>query len=168
VPERNPNPLKDNVDPEVEEEELPPPPPNVGRAGPRRTTPSRKPTSNAGTTTIYVSQNVKARAEDLCRKNRWTYADLVLMAVAENHENLDDVLAKARVSTAPVSALFPVDPRRVKYLGGGGTQLQFTPTKEQAVVLKKLGDDIGFEHWNWLAPVLDAYLPGRKDRKDKA
>jgi hypothetical protein len=52
----------------------------------------------------------------------------------------------------------------VRYVGGGSVQIGFSPTADQEEVLDRIGADLGFEtRSTWIAPVLNAFLPGRKD-----
>jgi hypothetical protein len=52
----------------------------------------------------------------------------------------------------------------VRYLGGGSVQIAFSPTPEQEQVIDRIGAEIGFAtRSTWIAPVLNAFLPGRKD-----
>ncbi|MGC7247325.1 hypothetical protein RBA15_22395, partial [Mycobacteroides abscessus subsp. massiliense] len=62
--------------------------------------------------------------------------------------------------------LFPADPAAVKYLGGGPAQIMYAATPEQSAVLDRLGAEHGFSaRSTWLAPVLNHFLPGRKDKR---
>jgi hypothetical protein len=117
------------------------------------------------TTAVYVSQGVKQRFEDYRHKSKKTNLQVVLEAITTKHGELADIIKKAAVSTAPVGgSLFPADPSAVRYLGGGSVQIGFSPTPEQESVLDTLGDELGFTtRSTWIAPVLNAFLPGRKD-----
>jgi hypothetical protein len=60
--------------------------------------------------------------------------------------------------------MFPADPSAVRYLGGGSVQIGFSPTLEQEEVIDRIGAQLGFgTRSTWIAPVLNAFLPGRKD-----
>lgn len=117
------------------------------------------------TTAVYVSQGVKQRFEDYRHKCKKTNLQVVLEAITTKHGELADIIKKAAVSTAPVGgSLFPADPSAVRYLGGGSVQIGFSPTPEQESVLDTLGEELGFTtRSTWIAPVLNAFLPGRRD-----
>lgn len=117
------------------------------------------------TTAVYVSQGVKQRFEDYRHKSKKTNLQVVLEAITTKHAELAEIIKKAAVSTAPVGgSLFPADPSAVRYLGGGSVQIGFSPTPEQENVLDTLGVELGFTtRSTWIAPVLNAFLPGRKD-----
>jgi len=116
------------------------------------------------TSAVYVSQGVKQRFEDYRHKAKKTNLQVVLDAITAKHEDLHDIIKKSAVSTAPVGSLFPADPSAVRYLGGGSVQIGFSPTPEQESVLDSIGQDLGFTtRSTWIAPVLNAFLPGRKD-----
>ena len=119
------------------------------------------------TVTIYMSEAVQKRLKDFRHNNRQTSRDVVFAAVAACHDRLAEVIAEARVSTAPENPLFPTDPKNVRYLGGGGTTIAFKVTPEQDEVLTKLTDKVELPLSTWLAPVLNDFLPGRKERKPK-
>ena len=162
------NRLSANVDP-VEDEEVAPPPswePKPKRTG-RRAAVRRTDGAQPGTATVYLSESVAKRLDEYRRKKPGrTNRDVILEAISANHEHLAEIIEKSKVSTAPISSLFPADPRTVRYLGGGKAQAQFTPTPEQAKVLDDLGEQLGFStRSTWIAPVLNEFLPGRKDTR---
>jgi hypothetical protein len=161
VPERPvPNRLMENVE-DVSEEELTPPSRLPVSPPPQRRAPKR---SSPGTATVYVSQGVKARLEDYRSKLRRTNRDVILEAITACHGSLKKIIEASTVSTAPAS-MFTADPKAVRYLGGGGVQVQFTPTPTQAQELDKIGKDLGFERRStWIAPILNEFLPGRKEK----
>lgn len=117
------------------------------------------------TTAVYVSQGVKQRFDDYRHKTKKTNLQVVLEAITTKHPDLSEIIKNAAVSTAPVGGgLFPSDPSAVRYLGGGSVQIGFSPTPEQENVLDALGEELGFTtRSTWIAPVLNAFLPGRKD-----
>jgi hypothetical protein len=117
------------------------------------------------TTAVYVSQGVKQRFEDYRHKAKKTNLQVVLEAITAKHADLTDIIKRSEVSTAPVGgSLFPADPSAVRYLGGGSVQIGFSPTPEQENVLDSLGRELGFTtRSTWIAPILNAFLPGKKD-----
>lgn len=120
--------------------------------------------------TVYVTAGVKKRFEDYrqAKKGR-TSNDVVLEAVAANHARLQDILEDAKyysTGTTVASDLFPVDARRVRYLGGGDSQIQFNVTSEQMAVLERLREELGMKTLStWLAPVLNEFLPGKREKQ---
>ncbi|GAA2401437.1 hypothetical protein [Mycolicibacterium llatzerense] len=122
-------------------------------------------TRSKPTSAVYVSQGVKLRFEDYRHKAKKTNLQVVLEAITAKHGQLADIIKASAVSTAPVGgSLFPADPSAVRYLGGGAVQIGFSPTPEQESVLDALGEELGFStRSTWIAPILNAFLPGRKD-----
>lgn len=113
---------------------------------------------------VYVSSGVKQRFEAYRHKQKATNLQVVLEAISSMHEQLADIITESTVSTAPVNPLFPADPSAVRYLGGGSVQIGFSATPAQEEVLDRLGAELGFDtRSTWIAPVLNAFLPGRKD-----
>lgn len=114
---------------------------------------------------VYVNESVRKRFDKYRHDQRLTNAQVVLKAVSDLHSELPEVIAAAKYSTAPVDPLFPADPSAVKYLGGGPAQIVYATTEDQAKVLDTIGEGLGFKtRSTWLAPVLNAFLPGRKER----
>ena len=133
----------------------------AGRNGRR---PGRPRTRVRPVTAVYVSPGVKQRFETYRHKQKATNLQVVLEAISTKHDDLTDIIKAATVSTAPVNPLFPADPSAVRYLGGGSVQIAFSPTPEQEQVIDRIGAELGFEtRSTWIAPVLNAFLPGRKD-----
>jgi hypothetical protein len=141
----------------------------VAAPEPARTTkPRQRRQSAGGTATVYVSQNVKTRLEDYRIKERMTNRDIILTAIGQLHDQLAGIIEAAKESTAPPNPLFPPDPKAVKYVGGGPVPVQFTPSAAQAEVVDSLSEKLGFtSRSTWIAPVLNEFLPGRKDKPAK-
>jgi hypothetical protein len=113
---------------------------------------------------VYVSPGVKQRFEAYRHKQKATNLQVVLEAISSKHDELAAIIAASTVSTAPVDPLFPADPSAVRYLGGGSVQIGFSPTPEQEQVIDRIGAEIGFDtRSTWIAPILNAFLPGRRD-----
>ena len=88
----------------------------------------------------------------------------MLEAISSKHDELADIINESAFSTAPVNPLFPADPSAVRYVGGGSVQIGFSATPEQEQVIDQIGTELGFDtRSTWIAPVLNAFLPGRKD-----
>lgn len=147
------------------EQIMEPPAPARPKAPARQARQASPRTRSKPTSAVYVSQGVKTRFEDYRHKAKKTNLQVVLEAITSKHSQLADIIKAAAVSTAPVGgALFPSDPSAVRYLGGGAVQIGFSPTHEQETVLDQLGEELGFStRSTWIAPVLNAFLPGRKD-----
>lgn len=129
---------------------------------PRR--PGRPRTRTKPVTAVYVSPGVKQRFEAYRHKQKATNLQVVLEAISSKHHELADIIKQSAFHTAPVNPLFPADPSAVRYVGGGSVQIGFSATPEQEQVLDRLGTELGFEtRSTWIAPVLNAFLPGRKD-----
>lgn len=134
-------------------------------AGRKVRRPGRPRTRTRPVTAVYVSPGVKQRFEAYRHKQKATNLQVVLEAISSKHDDLTDIITAAAVSTAPVNPLFPADPSAVRYLGGGSVQIAFSPTPEQEQVIDRIGAELGFDtRSTWIAPVLNAFLPGRKDR----
>lgn len=135
-------------------------------------TPTRKPgrprTRTKPASAVYVTAGVKKRFEKYRHDNKSTNLQVVLEAISAMHKagKLDQIIRESRYSTAPVNDLFPADPSAVRYLGGGSSQISFSPTPEQEAVIDQIGKGLGFDtRSTWIAPVLNAFLPGKKDAK---
>lgn len=128
--------------------------------------PGRPRTRTKPTTAVYVSPGVKARFEKYRHSTKSTNLHVVLEAISAIHKTgeLASIIAASRYSTAPSNDLFPADPSAVRYLGGGSAQIAFSPTSEQDHVIDTIGAQLGFNtRSTWIAPVLNAFLPGKKD-----
>ncbi len=132
--------------------------------------PTRKPgrprTRTKPASAVYVTAGVKKRFEKYRHDNKSTNLQVVLEAISAMHKSdkLAQIIEESRYSTAPVNDLFPADPSAVRYLGGGSSQISFSPTPEQEAVIDRIGKTLGFEtRSTWIAPVLNAFLPGKKD-----
>ncbi len=130
--------------------------------------PGRPRTRTKPASAVYVTAGVKKRFEKYRHDNKSTNLQVVLEAISALHkaDKLDQIIRESRYSTAPVNDLFPADPSAVRYLGGGSSQISFSPTPEQEAVIDRIGTDLGFDtRSTWIAPVLNAFLPGKKDAK---
>jgi hypothetical protein len=126
--------------------------------------PGRPRTRTKPVSAVYVSSGVKQRFEAYRHKQKATNLQVVLEAISSMHDELAEVIRESTVNTAPVNPLFPADPSAVRYLGGGSVQIGFSATPAQEEVLDRLGAELGFDtRSTWIAPVLNAFLPGRKD-----
>jgi hypothetical protein len=163
------NRLSQNVDP-LEEESAPPPPPPPKTERTKAKSTRASSDGDTGTATIYVSEALRRRINDYRRKKEGREnIDTIIEAVTANEHRLQQIIDDSRVATGAASGLFPADPRKVRYLGGGTAQSQFTPTAPQRRVLREVTARLGFEHLStWLAPVLNEFLPGKKETKPPA
>ena len=113
-----------------------------------------------------MTAGVKKRFEKYRHDSKSTNLQVVLEAISALHKTneLGQIIEQSRYSTAPVNDLFPADPSAVRYLGGGSSQISFSPTPQQEAVIDEIGRGLGFDtRSTWIAPVLNAFLPGRKD-----
>jgi hypothetical protein len=126
--------------------------------------PGRPRTRSKPVSAVYVSPGVKQRFEAYRHKQKATNLQVVLEAISTKHDELSDIIKKSAFSTAPVNPLFPADPSAVRYVGGGSVQIGFSATPQQEEVIDRIGSELGFDtRSTWIAPVLNAFLPGRKD-----
>lgn len=137
---------------------------DAGTARPRPRKPGRPRTRVKPTTAVYVSPGVKKRFEAYRHNRKVTNLQVVLEAISSKHGELAEIIRESTFNTAPVNPLFPADPSAVRYVGGGSVQISFSPTAEQEAVIDQIGADLGIDtRSTWIAPVLNAFLPGRKD-----
>jgi len=116
-------------------------------------------------TTLYVSAGLQRRFEKYRRGARGrTNTSVVLEAITVLRPRLRDILAASGTSPQVGGDLFPSDPAQVRYAGTGSVQIQISPTYAQLRVLDELTLELGFsKRTTWIAPVLNAFLPGRKE-----
>ncbi|SUA31405.1 Uncharacterised protein [Mycolicibacterium fortuitum] len=143
-------------------------PPAAPPAAPRTVVrkPGRPRTRSKPTSAVYVSPGVKKRFEKYRHDNKMTNLTVILKAISVKHKagELEEIIKKSRYSTVPTDDLFPADPSAVRYLGGGDSQISFALTPEQEEVLDGITKTLGFEtRSTWIAPVLNDFLPGRKE-----
>lgn len=117
-------------------------------------------------TTLYVSPGLHRRFDKYVRAKRGrTNTSVVLEAIAEKRATTPEIIKKSRVSATAGNELFPEDPRAIRYLGAGPVQIQIAPTYAQLQVLDSLTEEYGFEaRATWIAPVLNEFLPGKKEQ----
>lgn len=161
-----------------EEEELPAPPAPARAYAPRSQPVERAPQpakeprrrkregGGPGTTTVYVSEALFARAEAYRRKKSGRRnLDILFEALEKHLAELPGIIERSKVSTGQASSLFGVDPRQVRYVGGGGTQWQFTPLEAQDKLLDQIAERLGFTtRSTWIPPLLNEFLPGKKEK----
>ncbi|GAB4590030.1 hypothetical protein [Nocardia sp. IFM 10818] len=116
-----------------------------------------------GASVVYVDSLVETRVKAACKKRDITHLQLILEAVAANHDRLRDIVSAARINTRPVAELFEPDPDAVRYRGGGQIGVPYRPTPAQDAKLDEIGAELGFsQRSTWLAPVLEYHLRPRK------
>jgi hypothetical protein len=115
-------------------------------------------------TTIYVSSRLQQRFDRYRRAARGrTNTSVTLEAITAMRDQLRETVQASRMTPSP-GGLFPSDPTKVTYAGAGPVQIQISLTIAQRQVLDQLTKDLGFERRaTWIAPILNAYLPGRKE-----
>lgn len=106
--------------------------------------------------TVFVSDALQARL-DTYRDESRTATAVVFEAVEALGERLPDVVhaSRARINS-PVA-------REVQYLGAGPVLIRVRPDAAQAAELDRLSDEAGMPVTDWLPPLLNAHLPGRKE-----
>lgn len=156
-------PPADSVE-EVEVTTTSPAPSSTRISTPRK--PGRPRTRTKPTSAVYVSAGVKKRFEKYRHDTKSTNLTVILQAISAKHkaQELEEIIDRSRYSTVPTNDLFPSDPSAVRYLGGGSSQIAFSPTKEQEKVIDDIGQKLGFDtRSTWIAAVLNDFLPGKKD-----
>jgi hypothetical protein len=116
-------------------------------------------------TTLYVSAGLQGRFEKYRRAARGrTNTTVTLEAITALRPRLREILADSQLSPQVGGDLFPSDPAQVRYAGMGSVQIQISPTYAQLRVLDELTAELGFSRRaTWIAPVLNAFLPGRRE-----
>lgn len=130
---------------------------------------ARKPRIRTGgnsPSAIYTSIGVQKRFERYRHKTKQTNLQVVLEAVGSKYDDLEEIIAAAKVNTAPVNEMFAENPSAVRYIGGGSVQIMYIPTPAQEAKLDEIGQKLQIDtRSTWLAPVLNAFLPGQKDTR---
>jgi hypothetical protein len=146
-------------------------PPTASPSGRRRGVPGRPRTRVRPTATVYVSPSVKTRFENYRYKGKKTNLEVILEAISAlaandpNRTKLSELIAAAKIQHGVANDLFPGDPKAVTYVGSGSVQIQYSPTPAQEAVLDQLGAQLGIDTKStWIAPVLNEFLPGKKDK----
>lgn len=122
------------------------------------------------TITFYVSTGTGRRWEQEAKRTSLTKYE-VLARVIDSFETVDSmrkVIEESTVSTTVATKLLPADPKSVRLLGGAGVGgsrgIQVNMTPEQLDAVDALGSELGFESRSWVAPLLNAKLPGTKEK----
>ncbi|WP_410570541.1 hypothetical protein [Amycolatopsis sp. cmx-4-61] len=143
-------------------EEIAPPP----RRRPRAQRTSNEPAQ----VTVYVSLSVRKRFDEYKHKERLQSRDVVFRALAARREDLRRIIDESKYYLGEVNELFAPDESKARYVGGGSEgQVQFKPKPQHEAVLRQLEDELGMDKRStWIAPILNDFLPGKKDTKPGA
>ncbi len=111
--------------------------------------------------TVYVSDALQARL-DTYRDQDATRSttSVVFEAVERLAADIPELVRASRAR--PVSPFAPHS-RDVTYLGSGPVQIQIQPSWAQTDLLDKLSAKLDMPLETWMPPLLNAYLPGRKE-----
>jgi hypothetical protein len=122
------------------------------------------------TITFYVSTGTGRRWELQAKRTEMTKYE-VLAQIIDDFATVDsirEVIEQSTVSTTVATSLLPTDPKAVRLLGGAGVGgsrgIQVNMTPDQLSALDAIGDQLGFESRSWVAPLLNAKLPGAKEK----
>lgn len=112
--------------------------------------------------TIFVSDALQARL-DRYRQDcgDLTTTAVVFEAIEHLRPHLPELLRTAHAR--PVSP-FAAQLTQPRYLGSGPVQIRIRPEAAQADVLAQVSEELGgLPLATWIPPVLNAYLPGRRE-----
>lgn len=113
-----------------------------------------------GSRIVFVSDALQARLDTYLERGVGRTATSVTFDAIEHfRRELPYLIRHARarpVSPSPELA-------KVRYLGAGPVQILLRPGAAGAEVLDRLSTDLGLSWRTWIPPVLNAYLPGRRE-----
>ncbi len=108
---------------------------------------------------VHVSDALQARL-DTYRDQRdgRTTTSVVFEALEQLRDELPELVRTARAR--PKS---PAAQEAVHYLGTGPVLIRIRPSDDQAAMLDELSGELAAPMTTWLPPLLNAYLPGRRE-----
>lgn len=109
--------------------------------------------------TIHVSDALQARLDAFRDQADRTTTSVTFEAIEHFRAELPELVRSARARLASPVA----DEAEVRYLGAGPVQLRLRPDAAGAELLDRLSAELGSSWTTWVPPVLNAYLPGRKE-----
>ncbi|MEB3366551.1 hypothetical protein [Saccharopolyspora mangrovi] len=90
-----------------------------------------------------------------------TTTTVVFEAIEHLRPHLPELV---RTAHARPASPFAARPTRQRYLGSGPVQIRIHPEATQAEVLGQVSEELdGLPLATWIPPLLNAYLPGRKE-----
>lgn len=110
--------------------------------------------------TVYVSDALQARLDTFREHGAdRTTTSVTFEAIACFRAELPELVRTARARLAS-----PVAERaEVRYLGAGPVQVRLRLSAARAELLDRLSAELGLSWRTWVPPVLNAYLPGRRE-----
>jgi hypothetical protein len=109
---------------------------------------------------VFVSDALQARLDTyLEHRVGRTATSVTFDAIEYFRRDLPELVHRARAR--PVSP--PPEHAEVRFLGAGPVQVRLRPSAAGAKVLDRLSTDLGLSWRTWIPPVLNAYLPGRRE-----
>ncbi len=110
--------------------------------------------------TIFVSDSLQARLDTFCEHATGRSATSVTFdAIDHFRGELPELVQAARVRLASPGA----DEATVRYVGVGPVHVRLRPGAAGAALLNRLSTELDLPWRIWVPPVLNAYLPGRKE-----
>jgi proteasome lid subunit RPN8/RPN11 len=109
---------------------------------------------------IFVSDALQARLDTFCAQGpKRTVTSVTFDAIEHFGRRLPELIDNALAR--------PVSPRsehtELRYLGAGPVQVRLRPGAAGARMLRRLSAELGRSWRTWVPPVLNAYLPGRRE-----
>ena len=109
---------------------------------------------------IFVSDALQARLDTFCaQRPERTVTSVTFDAIEHFGRRLPELIENALAR--PVSP--PSEHTELRYLGAGPVQVRLRPGVAGARMLRRLSDELGRSWRTWVPPVLNAYLPGRRE-----
>lgn len=142
----------------------------------------RQPSEGSGqkrkkpTIVVYASSGVATRFRNHRKKTGTTSAAVAFAAIDvytpvddKDYSMLKTLLEESRYLLVPLNgSRFSDDEDTTRYVGGGNAQIPFSVTTGQQQELDRIMAALKLPMSTWIAPVLNAYLPGRKDIQPKS
>jgi hypothetical protein len=109
---------------------------------------------------VFVSDALQARLDTyVAQEAARTATSVTFDAIESFRRELPELIHHARAR--PVAPL--TDRTETRYLGAGPVQIRLRPGAAGAQVLDRLSTDLGLSWRLWIPPLLNAYLPGRRE-----
>ncbi|MEV4644203.1 hypothetical protein [Saccharopolyspora sp. NPDC049357] len=110
--------------------------------------------------TVHVSDALQARLDTFRDQDTGrTTTTVTFDAIEHFRAELPELVRASRARLASPAA----DAAGVRYLGAGPVHIRLRPDATCAELLDRLSTELGLSWEIWVPPVLNAYLPGRKE-----
>lgn len=110
--------------------------------------------------TVHVSDALQARLDTYRDHDAdRTTTSVTFDAIQHFRAELPELVRASRARLATPVA----DEAEVRYLGAGPVHIRLRPDATCAELLDRLSTELGLPWETWVPPVLNAYLPGRKE-----